>query len=187
MVKIILMGAIFVISLVATLAGLVMMEGKSPTEALQAFTNPEGYAETQEKEMAESKANEPALGTLAQQLNERASDLEKREMALNEREKQVKQREDDLDKARSDLEMMQKSINESFDAAAERRMTQLKTVAITLESMEPESAAKRLESMPTDEIAEILLNVKAKKQGPILDAMSTEIAARVIKSMVDAG
>ena len=185
MIKFILITAVAILSLAATLAGLLAINGKLSTETLQALTNPEQYAEMEAKKKAEMKTTEPALGTLAQQLNERSRQLDERESALAEREKQVKQREDDLDKARTDLETLQKTINESLDVAAESRATQLKTVAITLESMEPQSAAERLASMPTDEIAEILMNVKDKKRGEILEVMETELAARVIKEIRD--
>lgn len=185
MIKLILMITIAILSMAATLAGLLAINGKLSTETLQALTNPDGFAEMEAKRKAEMKAKEPALGTLAQQLNDRAQQLDERAMALDDREKQLKQREDDLEKARMDLETLQQNINESFDVATESRKTQLKTVAITLESMEAESAAQRLESMPTDEIAEILVSVKDKKRGEILEAMNTELAARVIKEIRD--
>ena len=185
--KIIIMGGGFVLVLIGALAGLLAMDGKLNAETLQRFTDPESYAEAQKMHMAEAKANEPALGTLANQLNQRAKALEERSIALDEREKQLQQREDDLAKARGDLEMLQKTINESFDVAAESRKTQLKTIAITLESMEAQSAAERLEAMPTDEVAEILLSVKDKKRGEILEAMDTEIARRVIKAILETG
>lgn len=185
--KLILMGGGFVIVFAGALAGVLAMNGKLNAETLQRFTDPESYAETQKTRMEEAKANEPALGTLANQLNERAKALEERKIALDEREKQLQQREDDLVKAREDLEMLQKSINESFDVAAESRKTQLKTITITLESMEAQSAAQRLEAMPTDEVAEILLSVKDKKRGEILEAMDTETARRVIKEILETG
>jgi flagellar motility protein MotE (MotC chaperone) len=187
MVKIILMGGVFLLTLAGTLAGLLAMEGKLSAEGIQALTNPEGYAEIEAKRQAETKANEPAIGTLAQQLNDRAEKLDMRETGLDEREKQLKQREDDLDKARADLEMLQKSIDGALDAASESRKTQLKAVAITMENMEPQGAAQRLETMETDKIAEILLFVNSKKQGPILEAMAQEVATRVIEEMVNAG
>ena len=61
----------------------------------------------------------------------------------------------------------------------------MKTIAITIEGMDAENAARTLETMPTNEAAEILLNVKDKTRGNILDAMATETAARVLKEMRD--
>ena len=187
MIKMILMVGVFLLTLAGTLAALLAMEGKLNAESIQALTDREGYAEAEAKRQAETQTDEPAIGTLAQQLNDRARKLDTRETDLDERENQLKQREEDLDKARADLEMLQESIDGSLDAASENRKTQLKTVAITMENMEPEGAAQRLETMETDKIAEILLYVNSKKQGPILEAMSQEVATRVIEAMVNAG
>ena len=187
MVKKIIILAIALISFIGTLTGLVWMLGESPLEIIQSYTDPEGFAEIEAKRQADSADNQPTLGTLAHQLKEREKSLEERKLALDEREKQLTQREDDLAKSLSDIKVLEESITESMDVAAENRATKLKTVAITVESMEPESAAERLESMPTDEISEILLSVSEKKRAPILDAMSMEIATRVIKGMIDTG
>jgi len=185
MIKLILLIGIGLLSLMGTLAGLLALDGKLSPDTLQALTNPEAFAEAEALRKAGEAATGPALGTLAQQLNERAQSLDERRVMLEERERQLRQREADLEKARADLEMLQKTINESFDMAAESRKTQLKTVAITLESMEAQSAAQRLGAMPSDEIAEILMSVKDKKRGEILQAMDTDLAARVIKDIRD--
>lgn len=186
MMKLFLFGLVGLFSLVATLVGSLAVTGNLSQEKIRGLWDKEALAESQAKEKAEAEANAPTLGTLAQQLREREKELEARKVALDEREKQLDQREVDLAKTRTELETMQSAINESYGVAAEDKKAQLKTIAITLENMEAEGAAKSLESMPTDEAAEILMSVKDKKRGEILDVMSAESAARVLKEIRDA-
>ena len=187
MVKLILYGAVALLSAVGMIAALLWWDGKLSPETMQAITDKEAYNAKQAAMMEDSTSSETGLGTLAKQLNDREKQLIERGIALDERDKQLSQREADLEKARTDLEMLQKSIDASEDAATESRKTQLKTVAITLENMEPESAAERLETFPPDESAEILLSITEKKRGAILEAMSNEISARVITEILNSG
>jgi flagellar motility protein MotE (MotC chaperone) len=186
MMKLILFGLVGLLSLVATLVGSLAVTGNLSQEKIRGLWDKEALAEAHAKEKAEAEANAPTLGTLAQQLREREKELDARAVALDEREKQLEQREVDLAKTRTELETMQSAINESYGVAAEDKKAQLKTIAITLENMEAEGAAKSLESMPTDEAAEILMSVKDKKRGEILDVMTAESAARVLKEIRDA-
>lgn len=186
MMKLFLFGLVGLFSLVATLVGSLAVTGNLSQEKIRGLWDKEALAEAQAKEKANEEANAPTLGTLAQQLREREKELEARKVALDEREKQLDQREVDLAKTRTELETMQSAINESYGVAAEDKKSQLKTIAITLENMEAEGAAKSLETMPTDEAAEILMSVKEKKRGEILDVMSAETAARILKEIRDA-
>lgn len=185
MMKLVLFGLVGLFSLAITLVGSLAVTGNLSQEKLRGLWDKEAMAENQAKTRAEAEANAPALNTLAQQLKQREKDLDARKTALDDREKQLNQREADLAKTRSDLEAMQASINESYGVAAEDKKAQMKTIGITLENMEAQGAAKSLESMPTDEAAQILLNVKDKKRGEILDAMSAETAARILKEIRD--
>jgi len=185
MMKLILFGLVGLFSLLATIVVSLAVTGNLSQEKLRGLWDKEALAEAQAAQQAEEEAKAPTLGTLAYQLKEREKALDERKLALDEREKQLTQREADLAKTRSDLEAMQTAINESYGVAADDKKAQMKTIAITLENMEAEGAAKSLESMPTDEAAQILISVKDKKRGEILDVMSTEIAARILKEIRD--
>lgn len=186
MIKLVVLGLVGLLSCVLTIVGSLYLTGNLSQDKIRGLWDKEALAESQAKEQAEKEAGAPTLGTLAQQLRQREKDLNERGIALDDREKQLAQREADLDKTRTELETLQASINESYGVAADDKKEQIKTIAITLENMEAEGAAKTLEAMPTDEAAEILMGVKEKKRGEILGAMSAETTARILKEIRDA-
>lgn len=187
MIKLVLLALVGLFSCVLTIVGSLAMTGNLSQDKLRGLWDKEALAEAHAAQKAEEEAKAPTLGTLAYQLKEREKALDERKLALDEREKQLTQREADLEKTRGDLEAMQTAINESYGVAAEDKKAQMKTIAITLENMEPEGAAKSLETMPTDEAAQILVSVKEKKRGEILNAMSAETAARILKEIRNTG
>ena len=185
MMKLVLLGLIGLLSCVATIVGSLYFTGNLSQANIRGLWDKEALAENQAKEKDAEESKAPTLGTLAQQLNQRQKDLDARKATLDEREKQLTQRETDLDKTRTDLEALQASINESYGTAADDKKQQMKTIAVTMENMEPKGAAKTLESMPTDEAAAILMAVKEKKRGEILNAMPAETTARILKEIRD--
>lgn len=123
------------------------------------------------------------LSPLAQQLKRREDALRDREARLATWEAQLLQREGSLETMRRELETLQKQLNTSVDEAETERKGRLESVALTIEKMRPERAAERLLGLPTEEVADILILVKDKSRGKIIESMDADQATRVLRMM----
>lgn len=123
------------------------------------------------------------LSPVAQQLKRREDALLEREARLKTWEAQLIQREGSLESLRKELESLQKQLNTTVAEAEADRKSRLEAVAITIEKMRPERAAERLLGLPTEEAAEILVLVRDKARGKIIEAMDADQATRVLRVM----
>lgn len=138
-----------------------------------------------EPALAESEAAvaPDELGDLAARLKKREAALNERERELRQLEAQVKRREEDLEQTRKRLEDLQTQLEGGLEEAAEERTMRIKTVALSISNMKADKAAEALSGMPPDEVAEILLEVRDRDRGKILDAMSPDRATRVLSAL----
>jgi len=123
------------------------------------------------------------LDGLAQQLRDKEAGLIERETKVKARELQLDQREQELNDLRDRLEAIKAEIDGALQDAETERTIRMETVALTVEGMKADSAAKVLEANTPEDTAEILALVKDKQRSKILDAMNPEFATRVLSSM----
>ena len=170
-------GAIgsFILSLIAAL----LLTGNLSGEALSQLMG------RTEEEVVEEKVTVDPLRPLAQELRKKEEALKQREKEIQEHAAQLDQRESELQDLLKRSEELQKQLYTSLDDAEVERKLSIKTVALTVEAMKPTNAAKRLENMLPSEVAEILVQVKDKSRGKIVEEMDTEFATQILRELQD--
>ncbi len=114
---------------------------------------------------------EDPLGPFAQKLKIRETDVAEREKAMAERADRLDQRERELDDLLEQIQEIQARLDEQILSQDAARMERLDKMAKMMASMDPGKAAEDLESMTPDDAAEVLLLVKDRTAGSILDEM----------------
>lgn len=118
-----------------------------------------------------SAPREDPLGSLARKLRDREEQLRAREQQLEERLARIEQRERELDDTLEQLEEIQARLDERIAEEDAARMQRIEKMADIMAAMEPAKAAEDLESMTPDDAAEVLLLIKDRTAGAILDEM----------------
>ncbi len=122
---------------------------------------------------------------LAEQLRNREATLLSREQDLKREEAQLIQREQGLEAMRKELQDLKKDIDQSLDDREAARRARIRTIALSVSNMKPDKAAQALDGMETQDVAEILVQVKEKDRGKILDALDADQATRVLSAIQD--
>ncbi len=123
-----------------------------------------------------------ALSPLAQQLRQKEESLRQRDRQLNDREQQLARREEELTQVRTELEQLRDVIDGSLGEADTERRVRMTTIAITLANMRPKQAAERLNGLPVEDVAEILLQVeRPKDRGAIMAELEADLATQVLR------
>lgn len=136
------------------------------------------------------------LRKVALELDLRGSDLKKRAEALDEHEASIRKSESNLKLERTSLEKVNESIASLqkqldaklilLDAAQESSIQQLSKL---YSSMDPQSAAKVLKTLPESQVVQIVRKMKEANSAKILniwaggDEISTQKAARITTMM----
>lgn len=111
------------------------------------------------------------LSPFALKLQEREEQVRAREQALEERLARIEQRERELDDTLAQIEEIQARLDERIAEEDEARMDRISKMADMMAAMDPGKAAEDLESMTPEDAAEVLLLVKDRTAGAILDEM----------------
>lgn len=166
----------------ATLLGVVAATGHLNQESFQRIL---GKEVTKEATGEEHKVTADSLGALAQQLKQRESAIAAKEKELAESETRLEARKKSLDQQAVELKTLMEQIDGNLAQAEQDRQAKIKAQALSVANMDAESAAKALESLPTQDAAAILLDVKDKQRGEILNNLTPEKAATILKALQD--
>lgn len=120
---------------------------------------------------ATAAPQEDPLGPLAQKLKEREEELEALEAELEERRARLEQRERELDDTLEQIQEIQARLDEQMAKEDAARLERLSKLADMVAAMDPGNAAEDLEAMAPEDAAEVLLLVKDRTAGSILDEM----------------
>jgi len=178
--KIVAYIAVALVLFCGTLVALLALTGNLNKESIERLVKgpPEAAAAAQAKEDS---------GALARALRERQAAITAREKDLDAREKRLEQLEADIETERANVEQLLAQIQDALDTAEGERGKRKDEVASSLAEMDAAGAAKILESWPdTGEAAEILLLIKAKDRGKILDEIATNsptLAAELLREV----
>jgi len=164
----------------ATLLGVLAATGHLNQEAFQRIRGKEVVKEAQD---GEKKVTADSLGALAEQLKQREASIAAKEKELAENETRLEARKKGLDQQTAELKTLMQQIDGNLAQAEQDRQAKIKAQALSVANMEAESAAKALESLPTQDAAAILLDVKDKQRGEILNTMTPEKAASILKAL----
>lgn len=158
---------IVVIALAAFAGGMVLPMALSGNLNAEGIQRALGRGET---EIAPAP-KEDALGPFARKLKEREDQLRANEQALEERTERLAQRERELDETLERIQEIQARLDEQMAAEDEARLERISKMAKMMSAMDPSKAAEDLETMTPEDAAEVLLLVKERTAGSILDEM----------------
>ncbi len=168
-----------VLSFAAWLVVVLAATGNLSSKTLAALTGRE------EPAVLESALPVKEVSGLAEQLRNRESTLLGREQDLKRQEAQLIQREQALEAMRKELQDLKKEIDQSLENREAERRARIRTIALSVSNMKPDKAALALDGMEIQDVAEILVQVKEKDRGKILDALNADLATRVLSAIQD--
>lgn len=162
--RILLFMALAVIAFLAAILVPLAMSGNLNSESLERLLGrePEPSTIVEEKD---------PLGPLAQKLQERERALDTFEQSLNERAARLDQREREIDETLEQIEEIQDRIGQQMDEMDAERQERIGKLADMIGAMDPREAAEDLEALSPEDAAEVLILVKDRTAGSILDEM----------------
>ncbi len=180
--KILILVFLPLLVFVGTLIGALAATGNLNQEAFQKMM---GKEVVKEEKGEEKKVTADNMGALAEQLKQREAALAAKEKEIAENETRLEARKKSLDQQTTELKTLMQQIDGNLAQAEQDRQAKIKAQALSVAAMDAESAAKALESLPTQDAAAILLDVKDKQRGEILNTMTPEKAASILKALQD--
>ena len=129
------------------------------------------------KELVERNPFSAAMSTveieaLVKELRDEREMLSKREKDLNEFSARLRAERDELNQLTQTVHRLQKDFDSSISRVTEEEVGNLKKLAKTYTSMEPEGAAGILKQMDDTSVVKLLAFMKEIESGPILSALA---------------
>ena len=174
---VVLVMAIF--AFVATVVGALYFAGGFTQEGLQRLLG----VEPPKVEQAAAPPSAEQIPEVVKALNERDAELTERETALKTEEKRIEQTRQQLDELRTTLQALVADATKSLDQSDSDKQQRLQNVASSLGAMEPESAAKAIESWLPQDAAIVLQLMDEELRGEILNAMKPDKSAAILTAM----
>jgi flagellar motility protein MotE (MotC chaperone) len=112
------------------------------------------------------------IEALVKELRDERELLSKREKELNEFATRLHSERDELNQLTQTVHRLQKDFDLSVSRVGEEEVTNLKKLAKTYTSMEPEGAAAIFKQMDDSAVVKIMVFMKEAETGPILAALS---------------
>lgn len=165
----------FALALVASLAA----TGNLSKEAIDKLLSGK-----KEEAPVEAKA-EPLddVDPIARALKERDDQLKQREAKVTEDEQRLKIEQQDIEGLRNELQQALQQIAERVNATEQGDEEALTKLSKTLSAMRPKNAADAITGLSPEKAARVLRLMKEKDSGKILDSMSIEQRALVMRSL----
>ena len=116
------------------------------------------------------------IGPLARQLKEERDKLKARVATVEKEEKRLELLRRDIEEQRDEVERLLAEVQKSMDERDEETMKRIEETAKTVAAMEAENAAEALKLWPPEDAALVLLKMKDKERGAILDALDGDDA-----------
>ncbi len=181
--KIVIYALIGIMSFAACLALMLFFTGNLNQEALDRLLG----GETAPVEKApEQAAPVDELGSLADRLKKKEAELRKRQEQLDQRETQLNERETNLQQLVAQMETLRAEIDATIDDREKERAKRLESIAVRMEAMKPDKAAKVLKELADEnpeDAARVFNTIKTQEAGKILDALDPSDATRILREL----
>ena len=172
--KIVLYALVGVVAFVLTLLGAMAVSGNLSEEGFDRLLGAEELSPV-------TVDPEDDLDPLLKALKSREEAVRMAEKDLESRQENLEIRERDVETMLKDVAQVLEQLTESLDDADTGYEKNLTETAKSLEGMKAKSAAEVLEKIPLEDAAQLLLRIKDRDRGKILDEMDPELTAQVIQ------
>lgn len=145
-----------------------------------------GYAAVDQSGSVAQRRSPPetqGFQSLADELRSRERAVERREESVDERERELRAIEMRLEERARSLDELRAAIDSLRERVDAEHQARVDSVAKSLETMKPASAAKVLQELDLPLATDVVRRMGRSKAGKILAAMSPAFAARVTEGL----
>ena len=118
-------------------------------------------------------------------IKERDERLSAREEQLQGRELELKTLEGEVDKKIAAMQRLRTELNELLDRRDAEENVRIEELSLIYERMNPQQAAVLISELETQLAVNLLLGIKKKTAGQIMDRLNAETAIRLSKAFTD--
>lgn len=118
-------------------------------------------------------------------IKERDERLSVREEQLQGRELQLKTLEAEVDKKIAAMQHLRTELNELLDRRDAEENARIEELSLIYERMNPQQAAVLISELETDMAVNLLLGIKKKTAGQIMERLNADTAIRLSKAFTD--
>ena len=172
--KILLYALVGLVAFVLTLVGAMFFTGNLSQEGFDRLLG------TEEPAPAVSEP-EDDLDPLLKALKSREETVRDGEKDLEARQKNLEIRERDVETMLKDVTQVLEQLTDSLDETDADHEKLLVETAKSIEGMKAKNAAEVLGEIPIEDAAQLLLRIKDRDRGKILDEMDPEQTAQIIQ------
>ncbi len=146
-----------------------------------------GYAAVDEGGGARRRTPEAqGFQSLADELRSRERSIERRELSVEDRERELRAIEQRLEERGKALEALRADIDGLRAQIDTEQQARVESVARSLETMKPASAAKVLSALDLPLATDVVRTMGRSKAGKVLAAMPPTVAARITEGLARA-
>jgi flagellar motility protein MotE (MotC chaperone) len=118
-------------------------------------------------------------------IKERDERLSAREEQLKGRELELKTLEAEVDKKIAAMQRLRTELNELLDQRDEKENARIEELSLIYERMNPQQAAVLISELETGMAVNLLLGIKKKTAGQIMERLNAETAIKLSKAFTD--
>ncbi len=118
-------------------------------------------------------------------IKERDERLSAREEQLQGRELELKTLEDEVDKKIAAMQRLRTELNELLDQRDAKENARIEELSMIYERMNPQQAALLISELETGMAVNLLLGIKKKTAGQIMERLNAETAIKLSKAFTD--
>ena len=118
-------------------------------------------------------------------IRERDERLNAREEQLQGRELELKTLEAEVDKKIAAMQRLRNELNELLDQRDEKENAMIEELSLIYERMNPQQAAVLISELETGMAVNLLLGIKKKTAGQIMERLNAETAIKLSKAFTD--
>jgi len=118
-------------------------------------------------------------------IKERDERLSAREEQLQGRELELKTLEDEVDKKIAAMQRLRTELNELLDQRDAKENARIEELSMIYERMNPQQAALLISELETGMAVNLLLGIKKKTAGQIMERLNAETAIKLSKAYTD--
>lgn len=176
MLRIIGVLAIAVLAFAGTLVATLAISGNLNRDALDRLMGDAPPTEA-------PAVKQDAIGPVARKLQEDRVALDKRAEQLDARESRIEGRERQLQQTLKEIEDLQRQIGTNLEAIDQEQRARMETLAKSIASMDKQKAAQTLEDQDPEAAAAILLLMKDKDRGKIMNELEPRRRTLIVQIM----
>ncbi|MFO7811987.1 MAG: hypothetical protein R6V21_03385 [Pelovirga sp.] len=152
--------------IIVTLSSIIILLLQSP---LFSLTGDEQFASVEERRILAA-------------IKERDERLNAREEQLQGRELELKTLEAEVDKKIAAMQRLRNELNELLDQRDEKKNARIEELSLIYERMNPQQAAVLISELETGMAVNLLLGIKKKTAGQIMERLNAETAIKLSKA-----